>query len=241
MPGISLGHNCRSAIMGVGEGLRDIKADGYRTCPFDEMNCSYEGMVECIKDDFKYFTDPFYLQLVAHPLSCSYYPGETLLYNAQYGFIFNHESPGHADLYLTQMWPGGKSHYIDNSFEHFRERYDRRIEHFRAYCAAGGIVTLLISSQPRSFDGLLRVLWARYPMTEFKVHRYDIHNLDAWTYHMDLMSRITQPMFSSSDPRICGLPRLADGVGHGSNRVEVAGYVPLPAGNQANQTDQSVS
>lgn len=208
MPGISLGHNCRSAVMGVGEGRRDTKANGYMTCPFDEMNCSYERMVKCIKDDFKYFTDPFYLQLVTHPFSCTYYPGETLLYNTRYGFIFNHESPGHADLYLTQAWPGGKTHYIDNSFERFRERYDRRIEQFRTYCSRGGVVTLLISSMPRVFDDLLKVLTTRYPMTEFNIHRYDIDNLDAWAYHMDLMGRISLPMFPSSDPPYIDCPGL---------------------------------
>jgi hypothetical protein len=241
MPGISLGHNCAAATAAVGLGLRDVKANGYTTCPFDEMNSSYEGMLQCIKDDFAYFTDPFYLQLIARPHDCLYYPGETLLCNTKYGFIFNHESPGHADLYLTQAWRGGKTHYIDNSFERFRERYDRRIEHFRAYCRGGGVVTLLISTYPRSFDDLLEVLAARYPMTKFKVHRFDINNLDAWRYHMDLMGRISQSTSSSSEPRVCGSPRLADGVAYESSQAEAAGYVLGQAGNRANQTDQSVS
>ena len=191
MPGISLGHNCAAAAQGVELGLRDVRANGYATCPFDEMNSSYEGMVQCIKEDFAHFTDPTYLKLIDHPNDCAYYPGETLLYNTRYGFIFNHESPGHADLYKTQAWPGGKFHYIDNSFKNFRDRYDSRIENFRAYCSGGGDVTLLLSSHPRSFDDLLGYLQSRYPSTSFTVHRFDINNLAAWSYHMDLMRKIT--------------------------------------------------
>lgn len=188
MPAISLGHNCRAAMIGVQLGIRDTKANGYKTCPFDEMNSTYEGMAMCIAEDFAHFTNPEYLRLIEHPTECPYYPGETLLYNTRYGFIFNHESPGHADLYKTQAWPGGKTHYIDDSFKYFRERYDRRIANFRSYCSSGN-VTLLISSHPRSFDGLLAILRTRYPLTTFKVHRFDIDNISSWNYHEKLCRR----------------------------------------------------
>ena len=219
-------------------GLRDVKANGYTTCPFDEMNSSYEGMLQCLKDDFAHFMD---LELIERPTDCVYYPGETLLCNTRYGFIFNHESPGHADLYKTQAWLGGKTHYVDDSFKYFRQRYDRRIENFRSYCRSGGKVTFIISSHPRSFDDLLYTMRTRYPMTTFVVHRLDINNLDAWTYHMDIMSRITQPASSSSHPHASDLTRLPpDEVARESSQVEAVGCVPVLAGNPVNQTDQRV-
>ncbi len=242
MIGISLGHNCAAAAAGVGLGLRGVKANGYMTCPFDEMNSSYEGMVKCLEEDFAHFADPADLQLVERPSECAYYPGETLLCNTRYGFIFNHESPGHADLYKTQAWAGGKMHYINDSFRYFRERYDRRIENFRIYCRSGGTVTLLISSHPRSFDDLLRILGTRYPMTTFVVHRLDINNTVAWAYHMDLMDRITQPTYPSSPLRASDATnRLADGAACESSQVEVTERVLSHDGNSVNQTDQSMS
>jgi len=242
MIGISLGHNCAAAAAGVGLRLRGVKANGYMTCPFDEMNSSYEGMVKCLEEDFAHFADPSDLNLVERPTDCAYYPGETLLCNTRYGFIFNHESPGHADLYKTQAWTGGKMHYVDDSFRYFRERYGRRIENFRTYCRSGGAVTLLISSYPRSFDDLLRIMRTRYPMTTFVVHRLDINNDVAWAYHMDLMGKITQPTSSSSPLRASDVTNhLADAAARESSRVEAVGCAPSRDGSSVNQSDQSVS
>jgi hypothetical protein len=61
---ISLGWNCHSASTGVYMGLRKTKQNGYKTCPFDEMVTNYEGIIECIKDDFKYLCDIEYLELI---------------------------------------------------------------------------------------------------------------------------------------------------------------------------------
>ena len=43
--------------------------------------------------------------------------------NTKYNFLFNHESPGHANLFQTQNWEGGKFHYIDNDFTNFKNRF----------------------------------------------------------------------------------------------------------------------
>ncbi len=59
--GISLGWNCYSASWAVDSRVRNTKANGYLTCPFDEMLSNYEGVVKCIQDDFEGFTDPKYL------------------------------------------------------------------------------------------------------------------------------------------------------------------------------------
>ena len=54
---ISLGWNCESAVKGVSMGIRNKKANGYTTCPFDECITNYNGVIECLKDDFKYFVE----------------------------------------------------------------------------------------------------------------------------------------------------------------------------------------
>lgn len=65
--GISLGWNCHSAVVGASIGLRKTKQNGYKTCPFDEMITNYKGIIECIKDDFEFFCDIKYLELIKIP------------------------------------------------------------------------------------------------------------------------------------------------------------------------------
>ena len=67
MEGVSLGWNCHSANHGVSIGVRNIKANGYKTCPFDEMVTNYRGIIECILDDFQYLCDNEYLELIQIP------------------------------------------------------------------------------------------------------------------------------------------------------------------------------
>lgn len=124
--GISLGMKCDSAVWGTINGIRDTKANGYTTCPFDEMLSNYPGLIECLKDDFKYFCDPEYLTILKTSK-------EDFIYNTKYRFAFNHESPGQGDLYITQKWAEGKNHFINNNFAHFIERYEKRINNFRNY------------------------------------------------------------------------------------------------------------
>jgi len=52
---ISLGWNCMPAIKGIHLGLRQTKSNGYKTCPFDIGFTNYEGIILCLKEDFKYF------------------------------------------------------------------------------------------------------------------------------------------------------------------------------------------
>ena len=91
--GISLGWNCDSAIYAVRNNLRNIKSNGYKTCPFDEMVSNYSGIVECIKDDFKYFCDLNYLKLIEVPEDSKYFNdkewGRFNIYNTKYKFVFN--------------------------------------------------------------------------------------------------------------------------------------------------------
>ena len=184
MVAISLGWNCSSASMGVDMGLRQTRAQGYRTCPFDEMNSNYAGVVECIRDDFKYFCDPMYLVLRAFPPDHIYYPGETLIYNTRYNFIFNHESPGHANLYVTQAWSGGINHYVDNTFERFIERYTRRIENFRNYLAGLESVSFLITTSNTDFTDLHSVLNGK---CTYEIIKFEVKDIKKYTDHLDII------------------------------------------------------
>jgi hypothetical protein len=129
--GISIGWNCGSASFGVDTGLRSRKADGYHTCPFDLMVTNYGGIVQCLRDDFKYLCDERYLILQPHAkwanTTCK------AIYNTKYNFEFTHESPGIADLYIKEGWSGGINHFVDNGFAALKERYYIRIQTFKNY------------------------------------------------------------------------------------------------------------
>ena len=88
------------------------------------MVSHYQGVVQCIKDDFLHFCNPAYLKVNEHGI-----------FNIYYHFGFNHESPGHANLYLTEGWPEGTNHFVNNHFRHFIDRYNQRIQSFRNYLA----------------------------------------------------------------------------------------------------------
>ena len=62
--GISLGWNCHSAKWGVSNNIRTQKCDGYKTCPFDKMVTNYKGIVECLNDNFLYFYDENFLEMI---------------------------------------------------------------------------------------------------------------------------------------------------------------------------------
>lgn len=123
---IALGWRCRSAQVGVERGLRGRKIDGYKTCPFDIMISNYHGIIECIAEDFKDFCNLEYLTLAP-------YGNEIMIKHTKYNFHFNHESPGHNNLYLTENWEFGSNHFVENNFQRFIACYQARINNFRNY------------------------------------------------------------------------------------------------------------
>jgi len=135
--GISLGWNCEPAIHGVNMGIRKRREEGYKTCVFDEMVSNYPGIIQCIENDFEGFLDINNLELKNI--------GEMVIYNKKYNFWFNHESPGHANLYITQNWEHGINHYILNNYQFFIERYQRRIDNFRNYLNSGNHIYFIIN------------------------------------------------------------------------------------------------
>lgn len=167
--GISLGYNCRPTCVAVDSGWRQRKEDGYKTCPFDLCITPFEGMIECIKDDFSDFVNPQYLKLIDAPADVlRAKTNEELIYNTKYNIVFLHESPGHADLYQKENWPEGMYHFVANGWQHFQERYSKRIENFRTYLNSGASIHFVLST-PNPLDELEAVLDAKYPTLDYKV------------------------------------------------------------------------
>jgi hypothetical protein len=174
--GISLGWNCTSAIKGVAMGLRSIKANGYKTCPFDEMITNYRGIIECIKDDFEPLCDPQYLELMKIPKESKLLntngDGDTVIYHTKYKFIFNHESPGHANLFAKQKWAKGINHFTANNYEEFIIRYQRRIANIKELLNSNKKITFILTRPDTVLEdiGELRdVITKKYPRLRFEV------------------------------------------------------------------------
>lgn len=171
--GLSLGWNCYSAVEGVSKNLRNKKQDGYKTCPFDEMITNYNGVIECIKDDFKYLCDSSYLEIIQIPRnSIHLQEGDKVIYNNKYKFIFNHESPGHADLYIYQNWEKGINHYILNDFEELKKRYERRIQNMKELLNSGKFINFLLNRPntiKNELDKFKNVINEMYPNLKYNI------------------------------------------------------------------------
>jgi hypothetical protein len=172
--GISLGWNCHSASIGIRTGLRKTKAKGYKTCPFDTMVTNYKGIIECIKDDFEFLCDIKYLNLIKIPKESKWLntngDGDVMIYNTKYNFIFNHEAPGHANLYVTHKWPKGINHYIMNDYEEFIIRYKRRIQNIKELLNSENDITFILT-RPNTklcdINELSEVIINKYPSLNF--------------------------------------------------------------------------
>jgi len=171
--GISLGWNCSAAQEGLSLGLRKGKSDGYNTCPFDMMISNYIGLCECIKDDFKYFCNPNYLELRPAPKMSNHIPNqkddEQWIYNTYYNFVFNHESPYHGNLHLNEMWTS-PYHFVENNFENFIKRYLTRIDNFRNYLNSDNFIDFILARYNSIPYELENTIKEKYPNLMFKIH-----------------------------------------------------------------------
>lgn len=171
--GISLGWNCAATSFAVKNNSRNKKQDGYNTCPFDLMLTNYPGIVQCLEDDFKSFLDLDYIEIKRFYLNIPGYPtqDEPLIYNSKYKFWFNHESPGHACLYIKEKWANGINHYVMNNYEKFIERYTNRINNFRNYLSSGKPIKFILNRYKTStYDDiklLNNAIKHRYPTLDY--------------------------------------------------------------------------
>jgi hypothetical protein len=182
--GVSLGWNCLSASHGVSVGLRNTKQNGYKTCPFDEMITNCTGIIDCIMDDFEYFCDVKYLELIKDPRN-----DEHLIYNNKYKFIFNHESPGHANLHIKEHWAKGANHYTMNDYEEFINRYKRRIQNFKDLLNSNKKITFILTrpnTQLCDIIELNKVITHKYPFLNYKFVFLDFDK-NIYYFHLQLM------------------------------------------------------
>lgn len=186
--GISLGWNCYTTDLGVRYNIRDLKKNGYKTCPFDLMISNYYGVIECIKTDFKYILEPSCYELIAVSPDALYCTGDMLIFNNKYKFIYNHESPGHANLYINENWENGKTHYINNNYEKLIERMRRRVENFYEYINSGKHINFIITYYKEDVSELFDCLKLKFPNLKFSIIRFDLEDRPGHYYeHLKLM------------------------------------------------------
>lgn len=202
---ISLGWDCGPVGHGVDTGLRTTKENGYRTCPFDLMITNYQGVIECIQDDFKYFCDPRFLHIMPIEKDYTYLAfkkGERVIVNTKYNFIFNHESPGHGNLYQQENWENGQEHFIVNNFKAFIERYTQRIENFHHYVHDPQCYVHFILSKPfihtkNHIQGLEKMIEKKYGSHGWQMVRLEESRIPIYQEAQYLM-RNTIPQFYQS-------------------------------------------
>jgi disulfide oxidoreductase YuzD len=182
---ISLGWGCYSAIYGKNTNIRSSKKDGYLTCPFDIMVSNYEGIIDCINDNFDKLCDEKYLKVEKISDSLILYNkneliGENMIINTKYNFIFNHESPGHANLYIKEKWSKGINHYILNNFEEFKIRYNKRIENIKYYLNSDNFITFIINRPYTTNISDIQILddtiKKKYPNLQYEYKFLNINN-----------------------------------------------------------------
>lgn len=171
--GISLGWNCSPAVDGVKLGLRNVKNNGYKTCPFDMMISNYIGLCKCIEDDFKYFCDPNYLEMRNAPQVSEYIANQDdtqmWIYNKYYNFTFNHESPFHGGLYLNERW-NGPYHFVENNYENFISRYQSRINNFRYYLKNSEFINFIMYRYNSIPYEIVEIFKKTHPNLKFKIN-----------------------------------------------------------------------
>jgi hypothetical protein len=184
--GISLGWNCDSASYGVEHNLRGKKSLGYNTCPFDLMVSNIDGVIQCIDDDFKYLTDENFLELIKEN------EDESTIYNNKYNFAFNHESPGHANLYTKENWKDGKFTYVNNNYKELKLRYNNRVNNFINYCNnPNNFITFIINTWDKKESDLYKlkqVLNKKFPNCKYNFFiTNDRNGKDYYIRHLKYM------------------------------------------------------
>lgn len=179
--GMSLGWNCHSAGFGVENRIRSTAQCGYKTCVFDIMCSNYQGMIQAIKDDFKYLCDVNYLELIKIPKESRWMnthgDGDMIIYNSKYKFLFVHESPGHANLYIDEKWEKGINHFVMNNYEEFIKRYNRRIQNTLNLLNSGKHITFILTRPNTTFydlNDLNDMLVDKYPALSYNIIILDV-------------------------------------------------------------------
>jgi hypothetical protein len=173
------------------------KEQGYLTCPFDLMMTNYKGVIDCINDDFKDFCNLNYIEIKRMPGI-----EEDWIYHRKYNFLFNHESPGHANLYIHQNWSSGINHFINNSYENFITIYQNKIKNFRNYLNSGKHIIFILHRYNNNIDDLNELsdtIRNKYPKLSFEFELLQDHDFERIYCHQLMMGISDDNMYNESN------------------------------------------
>ena len=178
---ISLGWRCESAVRRTQ--IYNLKRPDYNTCVFDLMISNLNGVIKCFENDFQHFCNPTFLV----------YNGKGYIKNIFYKFLFNHETPGHADLHLKENWPGNdKFYFTQNNFKMFIDRYNRRVLNLKNYIKENDHIVFILQmvninqNQPLLLK-LKKILKTKYPTKIFSFDLFEEPKVQFYKNHLLLM------------------------------------------------------
>lgn len=149
---VSFGWNCNGAIYRKNV-LGLSKESGYKTLPFDIAATSYDGLCNCLEDDFNHFFDD--LRIAEDNVIMNYY-----------GMWFNHESP-----ILQSTFP--KNHFIVDNYKNFKERYNKRIQNFYDYINQAiekeRVITFICMNPSTNFTRLDNIISQKFPKLKYNI------------------------------------------------------------------------
>lgn len=142
-------------------------------------------------DDFEYLCDTKYLELIKVPKESKILntngDGDIIIYNKKYNFLFNHESPGHANLFIHQKWEKGIDHYILNDYEEFINRYKRRIQNIKELLNSDKKIIFILhrpNTELCDISKLNEAILYKYPSLKFD---FVIFDCDKYFYYEHLL------------------------------------------------------
>lgn len=154
---ISLGWNCNPACIRANK-YNFKKGNGYLSCPFDLGVTPFNGLCDCILDNFDR-TKFFNLRIEYDPIN-----KQDCILN-EYDMWFNHESEKLNNNEKIEWYPGKWS---ENNFQLFKERYDRRIENFTNYISKNNIL-FIIENPIDDISKIIDIIKNKYPQLNFKI------------------------------------------------------------------------
>nr|QOI90620.1 hypothetical protein HWQ62_00489 [Pyramimonas orientalis virus] len=185
---LSLGQNCQSLVNLVNDKHVPLKSNGRRTCLFDLSLTSYYAICELFENTFD-LTTFLNFRLIDNPHGekfCQTHIDDNerhLLFNPKTGLpygqivinemgcMFNHESPGHPELYHTERWTS-KTMFVDDDFKLLKDRYTTRRDNLKEYIRQAiennyeinfVLTTFVI---PRKLDSIIQV---KYPSLKYTI------------------------------------------------------------------------
>ena len=162
------------------------------------MITNYEGLIDCINDDFKYFCDTNYLKVITITDKFDYLNlplNSTMIVNTKYNFLFNHESSDHNNLWKTEGWEKGQFHFEMDNFHEFIKRYERRIQNFKNYLNSGYEISFIISKINNTLETNIKLndtIKQKYPNLNYKFILLEEERKEIFNENIKITNNILQ-------------------------------------------------